>query len=93
LSLRSAFGFFFFKEGEITMGHNERDFENILAFTVSKDGKVMRSPLHDVQSTSAGGLQEVLLEIAPQVAKFIEKLLAEKRMQMKFNDTSNIKWE
>jgi len=75
------------------MGHNERDFENMLVFTISKDGKVMRSPTYEIQSTSAGRLQEMVDDIAPKVARYIEKLLTEKRLQMKFDDTGNIKWE
>ena len=72
------------------MGHDERAFENILAFEVSKDGKVRRSPLSDIQSTSPGQLQQILLEITPQVAEYIEKLLAQKKFKGKWN---TIEWE
>ena len=72
------------------MGHDERAFENILAFKISKDGKVRRSPLYDIQSTSPGQLQQILLEIAPQVAEYIEKLLAQQRMKRKLD---KFEWE
>ena len=72
------------------MGYNEQAFENKLVFTISRNKKIMHSPEYQIQSTSPGRLQEILDEIAPQVAEYIEKLLAQKRMKMKFD---NIEWE
>ena len=72
------------------MGHNENAFENTLLFTISRNKRVMHAPEYQIQSTSPGQLQEILNEIAPQVAEYIEKLLAQQRMKRKFD---KLEWE
>ena len=72
------------------MGHNENAFENQLLFTISRNKRVMHAPEYQIQSTSPGQLQEILNEIAPQVAEYIEKLLAQQRMKRKFD---KLEWE
>jgi hypothetical protein len=51
--------------------------ENIISFKISSDGKVELSPEMTVQSTSHE-MQEILGEIAPKVANYMEALLRER---------------
>ena len=72
------------------MGHDERAFENKLLFTISRNKRVMHAPEYQIQSTSSGQLQEILNEIAPQVAEYIETLLAQKKLKRKWD---TFEWE
>jgi putative lipoic acid-binding regulatory protein len=72
------------------MDHNEQAFENQLVFTISRNKKIMHTPQYQIQSSSPGRLQEILDEIAPQVAEYIEKLLVQKKLKMKWD---TLDWE
>lgn len=72
------------------MGHNENDFENQLHFTISRNKKVLHRPEYQIQSTSPGQLQEILNEIAPQIADYVETLLAQKKLERKWD---TFEWE
>ncbi len=55
--------------------------DNYIRFKITSDGKVLPAPDHTIQSTShemKEKMRRILDEIAPQVARHIEKLIKER---------------